>query len=80
MLWKWKWTQSGKVIAIGECRSYDVQLGNSRIWMRTRRFLRPKVIRFVDEQFEDELSDQGSSATQRRRDGRNDKAPAAPAT
>ena len=66
-----KWTQSGRVIAIGERRSYDVQLGDGRIWTRNRKFLRPKVIRF-----EDELGDQGSSATQRGRDGRNDKAPA----
>ena len=71
-----KWTQSGKVIAIGERRSYDVQLGDGRIWTRNRKFLRPKVIRFKDE-----LGDQGSSATQRERDGPNDKkAPAAPAT
>ena len=66
-----KWTQSGRVIAIGERRSYDVQLGDGRIWTRNRKFLRPKVIRF-----EDELGDQGSSATQRGREGRNDKAPA----
>jgi len=27
-----KWMQSGRVIAIGERRSYDVQLGEGRIW------------------------------------------------
>ena len=56
-----KWTQSGRVIAIGERRSYDVQLGDGRIWTRNRKFLRPKVIRF-----EDELGDQVSSATRTR--------------
>ena len=71
-----KWTQSGKVIAIGERRSYDVRLGDGRIWTRNRKFLRPKVIRFKDE-----LDDQGSSATQRELDGTNNKkTPAAPAT
>ena len=38
-----KWTQSGKVIAIGERRSYDVRLGDGRIWTRNRKFLRPKL-------------------------------------
>ena len=71
-----KWTQSGKVIAIGERRSYDVRLGDGRIWTRNRKFLRPRAIRF-----EDELGDQGSSTTRRERDGANDKkTPAAPAT
>jgi len=74
-----KHTQSGKVIAIGERCSYDVELGNGRIWTKNQKFLWPKVIRFVDEQFEDELGDQGSLATLRGCDGRNEKAPAAPA-
>jgi len=39
-----KWMQSGKVIAIGERRSYDVRLGDGRIWTRNRKFLRPKAI------------------------------------
>mgnify|MGYP000353463820 CR=1 FL=1 len=44
-----KWTQSGRVIAIGERRSYDVQLDDGRIWTRNRKFLQPKVIRFEEE-------------------------------
>ena len=80
-----KWTQSGKVIAIGERRSYDVQLGDGRIWTRNRKFLRPKVIRFEDESDDQGLNRpiatlgyelaSGRGTTRRRKSERNKRKP-----
>ena len=45
-----KWDTSGIVIKVGKRRSYDVQIPNGRIWKRNRRFLKPKVVKFEEEE------------------------------
>ena len=80
-----KWTQSGRVIAIGERRSYDIHLGDGWIWTRNRKFLRPKVIRFEDESDDQGLNRpiatlgyelaSGRGTTRRRKSERNKRKP-----
>jgi len=45
-----KWDRSGTVKKVGPYRDYDVQVDGGRVLNRNRRYLRPKLIRFEDEE------------------------------